>query len=174
MDKKRIQLEGFGFGLAIIIPFLVMMHSMPHRLSFFWFMVCFAVILWIVSSIDRVKPLYFIALGSIYFVAIKGGIHGRSIVFVLLALIILGITLKDVRRIEPLYDLWMKLVHPIGVLMSAIFFAIIFYCVFGIVGIILRMLKKDLLEQKLDPEAKTYWKTRELKEFSKENYTKQF
>lgn len=173
-NKKRIQLEAFGFGLAILIPFLVMMHVMPHRIGFLKFVVSLIAIFWVISNFGRLKILYFIGLGVIYFTAWKGGIHGLSLVFTLLALAILGISLKDIRLMEPVYTFWMKLVHPIGALVSGLIFAVIFYCIFGFVGILLRLLKKDLLDRGLDPGAKSYWKLREIREFNKENYTKQY
>jgi hypothetical protein len=49
-----------------------------------------------------------------------------------------------------------------------------FYLIFGIAGIVLRLLGKDLLDQKIDPKAVSYWIDKDQVDFDKNNYTRQF
>jgi len=77
-------------------------------------------------------------------------------------------------RLKPLYDKWMLVAHFIGSIVTAIVLGIVFYLIFGITGIILRMMKKDLLDEAWDKNAASYWIKREKKAFNKEDYLKQF
>ena len=103
--------------------------------------------------------------------------HGESwltIGLIVLAAVLLFITAWDYRRLKSLYTQWMKVGHFIGQVISTIVLSLMFYLIFGIVGIILRVLRKDLLEQKLAPDADSYWIKRDEKEFDQEDYLRQF
>jgi len=52
--------------------------------------------------------------------------------------------------------------------------ALCFYLVFAPIGLIMRLFGKDLLSQRIDPEAATYWIEREARAFDPQHYTKQF
>ena len=64
--------------------------------------------------------------------------------------------------------------HFIGKIVFGILLSILFYFIFGITGIVLRLLRKDLLDEKLESERKSYWIKRKVEEFNKESYEKQF
>ena len=49
-----------------------------------------------------------------------------------------------------------------------------FYLVFGVAGLILRLLNKDLLDQRMDGTAHSYWIKKDRIEFDKTHYTRQF
>jgi hypothetical protein len=51
---------------------------------------------------------------------------------------------------------------------------IIFYLVFAPVGLVLRLIKKDLLNRKIEAERDSYWIKKEHIEFDKSRYEKQY
>ena len=68
----------------------------------------------------------------------------------------------------------MRVAHVIGSIVTALILSALFYVVFGLVGIFLRLTRKDILNQTLEPEAKTYWIKKETVAFDKNNYLRQF
>ena len=89
----------------------------------------------------------------------------------------LGLAILTAIKVEfliPLYDNWMKVARVIGCVISSLILIVLFYCVFGIMGLILKILGKDFLDQKIEPHKASYWISKEKKSFDKESYTKQF
>ena len=76
--------------------------------------------------------------------------------------------------LEPLYKQWMRVAHLIGSVITAILLSVLFYLIFGIAGIILRLLRKDLLDQRIDHAASSYWINKDQIDFNKDHYTRQF
>ncbi|OGX08697.1 MAG: hypothetical protein A2Z88_11575 [Omnitrophica WOR_2 bacterium GWA2_47_8] len=74
----------------------------------------------------------------------------------------------------PVYTRWMRVAHFIGNTVTAVILTVLFFTVFAIAGIILRIMRKDLLDEALDPDAQSYWHKREKIAFDKVNYTRQF
>jgi hypothetical protein len=68
----------------------------------------------------------------------------------------------------------MAVAHFIGNIITGIILSVLFYFVFGIAGLILRLLKKDLLDRRLDPGAASYWVKRPKVTFNQEQYTRQY
>src|SRR3989338_1539871 len=64
------------------------------------------------------------------------------------------------KALRPLYGVWMKAAHAIGSTMTFLILFLIFYSVFGIIGIILRVIRKDFLDRGFDPQSRTYWNMR--------------
>lgn len=89
-------------------------------------------------------------------------------------LAVLALTLFRQDLLVPVYQVWMKGVGVIGMVLSTLVLSLFFYLVFGGAGIVLRLLGKDLLDRKLEPQRQSYWKHREKKPFDRERYTKQF
>jgi len=83
-------------------------------------------------------------------------------------------TSVNLDSLEPFYKVWMKVARLIGEVISTVVLSICFYLLFGITGIIFRLLGKDLLDRKLDPARESYWHKIERKEFDPKNYLKQF
>ena len=90
------------------------------------------------------------------------------------SLISLWMTLFRQDLLKAFYKRWMKVAHIIGGIMTAVILSVIFYGVFGVVGIILRILRKDLLHLGLDRSAKSYWTARAETPFDKAHCTRQF
>ena len=84
------------------------------------------------------------------------------------------VTKVNYEALKPLYTRWMKVAHFIGAVITGIILSIIFYFMFGLVGVVLRILRKDILDRKVDPGARTYWVPKEQAAFVPEHYTRQF
>jgi len=83
-------------------------------------------------------------------------------------------TARDRRQLVPVYEKWMIGVRFIGEIISTVFLTVIFYLIFGSVGIVLRLLRKDLLKLKIQPVDGSYWQKRKQSPFDKERYHRQF
>lgn len=90
------------------------------------------------------------------------------------AIILSVITVFKWKWLLPVYDRWMKVAHFIGTLMTGLILAVFFYLVFGLVGIILRVLQKDLLGCAIDRDADSYWAKKDSPAPDLERYLKQF
>jgi hypothetical protein len=58
---------------------------------------------------------------------------------------------------KPLYLAWMYAAYPLGYVMSYVILGVLYFVLFAGVGLILRLLGRDLLQQKIDRHAATYW-----------------
>ena len=54
-------------------------------------------------------------------------------------------------------ELWLKFAMLLGSIITPIGISVIYFIVLVPMGIIMRLLGKDLLKQKLDKNAKSYW-----------------
>ncbi|MBL7197968.1 MAG: hypothetical protein ISS47_07700 [Candidatus Omnitrophica bacterium] len=92
-----------------------------------------------------------------------------GLVFVLL---IIYLTKKDF--VLKFYQVWMRCVSVIGMVITGILMIIIFYLLFTPVGLFLRLIRKDILNLKSDTRLKTYWIDKPKRAFEKVNYERQF
>jgi len=76
--------------------------------------------------------------------------------------------------LRPVYALWMKFAAILAWINTRIILGLTFYLVFTPIGLILRLLGKDLIKQKWDSKAKTYWIEREPVAFDPSRYEKQY
>jgi len=103
--------------------------------------------------------------------------HGpttASILLLLVSAFMLVITIIRLPVLKTLYKYWMKGAQFIGSVITGIILFILFYFVFTPVGIATRILRKDLLDKKLQPEKDSYWIKRKQEEFQKEHFRQQF
>lgn len=104
--------------------------------------------------------LFFVVLGIIaglrglrghgdwpYFAAFSG-------LFLLAGLIVPGI-------LKPIYKAWMAFAIVLGWFMTRVLLTVTFFLVFTPMGILTKIMGKDLLDLKWDPDADTYWKKHE-------------
>ena len=72
--------------------------------------------------------------------------------------------------LAPLKKVLDKLIFIIGWLTSVISLAIAFYLIFTPIALLLKIFGRDMLDQKIDKTAGTYWTKRKNIVFSKESY----
>jgi Saxitoxin biosynthesis operon protein SxtJ len=65
------------------------------------------------------------------------------------------------RSLKWIYVGWMTLATMVGMVVSTILLTLLFYVVVAPVGLFARAVGKDFLSQKLNPEAPSYWVTRD-------------
>ena len=104
----------------------------------------------------------------------KTGAGNPFFVLTAVCIFFLSITALRPKRLEGFYRIWMIGAHFIGLVVSSTVLTVVFYLVFGTVGLILRLLNKDLLERKWDGKKNTYWILSAEKTFTADEYKRQF
>lgn len=79
---------------------------------------------------------------------------GLSVTFLLVSIIF-------PRILSPFYKVWIKIGNIIGGVISKVILIILFYLLFTPIALCLRLLRKDLLNKRLDKSAESYWIKRE-------------
>jgi len=178
MKNEEKNLYAFGYGLALLIPLIVTLHSLDHGLNIWAVIGLFVLALFVVTRMTLLKPILNI---WVLFVQLYIVIIGIDQGFSTLALLFLGISclalmtaILKVELLKPIYIQWMKVAHAIGATITGLILSLMFYGIFGITGIILRLLKKDLLNEKLEPQASSYWIKKTKDPSGKKYYENQF
>ncbi len=179
VSDERKKLSTFGYGLALLIPFLVLMHVLKGGLAHpaLIFIAGIIAIMAISTKAAGWRPwknawIFLFQAAVVY----KGILTGAGFIELSLAglsVIILALTILRIEAIKPFYNVWMKAAAGIGMIVSGVVLSLIFFLVFGAVGLVLRLLRKDLLDQRFEPGKKSYW-SRRTYVFDKENYKRQF
>ncbi len=69
---------------------------------------------------------------------------------------------------------WMTFAQILGWFMTRVILSIFYYLVLTPVGLLMRLLGKDLLDMKIDRSAQSYWKKRDLNAFDPKHITRTF
>ena len=178
MGKDKKELISFGFGLALLIPYFVMLHGLEHKIGFVKFAIGLILLLVVITNVERIKLLYFLLAAALYLKTGEGALHHGMgflpVLFLVLAVSLLVISCAKIEALEPVFQAWMKAAHILGTVFTGLILCVLFYLVFAPVGIVLRILRKDLLDQRIEPGKATYWQKREAKPFDPESYQQQF
>ncbi len=100
--------------------------------------------------------------------ALANNILSLATIFMLL------VTMFNRNLLEVIYAKWMIGAMFIGKIISSIVLSVLFYGVFGLVGVFLRLIGKDLLDQKIDKKCQSYWHKRPNEEIEQKRYQQQF
>lgn len=73
----------------------------------------------------------------------------------------------------PLYRLWVKFAMGLAWFNTRLLLGMVFYLVMTPIGLIMRLLGKDPMTRKMDPEAKSYWIKKKPRQ-DLNHYEKQF
>lgn len=76
--------------------------------------------------------------------------------------------------LTPIYKLWLKLAAALAWFNTRLILGLMFFLVFSPIGLILRLLRVDLIKEKWDPQARSYWIDREAASFDPSRYEKQY
>ena len=90
-----------------------------------------------------------------------------------LGAIVLWMTLFAPRLLSYVYRSWMIVAERISWVVLRVLLAFLFYVVFSPVSILLRLTGKDLLDERINSSATSYWKKRN-KKTGREHYEKLF
>jgi apolipoprotein N-acyltransferase len=94
-------------------------------------------------------------------------VSGISAAFLFIALIAPGL-------LKWVYIAWMRFAHMLGWVNTRIILCIIFYLLFTPISIGIKILRKDLLDRKLDKRSDSYWKKKEITPLEPLQYERQF
>jgi len=86
--------------------------------------------------------------------------------------ITLGLTFPGI--LKPLQKVWMEFSAVMGFFVSRIILSGLFFLILSPIGLIARLLGKDLLDRKIDKSVGSYWKNRDEINKSKESYENQY
>lgn len=94
--------------------------------------------------------------------AIIGGLmmwRGKALAPYFLALggffLVSGLLIPTILR--PIEKAWMKFAEVLSVIMTRVILTLTFFLVITPLGLLMRMMGKDLLKMKRDPQAASYW-----------------
>ncbi|MFA5261819.1 MAG: hypothetical protein WC450_11390 [Candidatus Omnitrophota bacterium] len=104
----------------------------------------------------------------------KGGFGPEHAVLFLAAGLLAGVTWLAPHRLSGFYRHWMAGTRLVGAVVSTVILAVMFYAVFGSVGCILRLLRKDPLERAICAGKPSYWNRRPDVTPGQEEYKRQF
>jgi hypothetical protein len=75
----------------------------------------------------------------------------------IVALILLALALLAPKTLSVLNKLWLKQGMALGAVVAPIVMAIVYFITVAPTGLLIRLTGKDLLREKLDRNAKSYW-----------------
>lgn len=104
---------------------------------------------------------------------IKQGPGISTIVLLTTALLFFGASAWRIQFLKPVYKIWMAFGHKASFILSTIILSVLFYAVFSLMGLILRFIRKDLLNRSIQPELNSYWLTKSSPA-DKEGFKRQF
>ncbi len=113
----------------------------PSRRELGWFGLLLLAFFWLVAGI------------VLWTTSARGAAIGLGAAGAALAALYYG--LRPLRL--PLFRAWMRLVHPIGWVVSHLLMAAVYFFVVTPMGWALRAARVDPLERRRTPEAETYW-----------------
>ena len=116
----------------------------------------FGILFFIVFSIISIWPI------------LSGGELRLWSFIVAIIFLIMGITKS--RFLTPLNIAWIKFGELLGVIISPLIMGLVYFLVLLPIGILMRVLGKDLLSLKFNKNTETYWNKKE----AKTNFNKQF
>jgi len=97
-----------------------------------------------------------------------------SYVLSVLSLLLLPIVGFVPLILRPVFKIWLKIAHALGWFNTQLLLSIVFILIFIPIGLIMRLLRKDPMNRKLQPEG-TYWTPYELAGLKdKKRYERQF
>jgi len=128
------------------------------------------------SSPKKLREFAFLVGGVFCLLGILLWWRGRgSYAYFFLPGIILAVTgAVAPSTLKPFQKAWMSLAILMGWVMTRVLLSVLFYLTLTPIGWVLRLAGKDLLDQRLEPEKKSYWKIRPQVTRIPGDYEKQF
>jgi hypothetical protein len=130
-------------------------------------------------SIDRKELKQFAIILGIVLLILAGLNWWRehasvAVVMVVIAMASELIALIKPVLIKPIFIVLTTIAKGIGWFNTRLLLSLVFYLLMAPIGLIMRLLKKDLIDQRLNKSASTYWHERNKIKFDPKHYEKQF
>jgi uncharacterized BrkB/YihY/UPF0761 family membrane protein len=104
--------------------------------------------------------IWFVIFTLIGFYPLLKGLEPR-VYSVGLGMLFLLIALIKPQVLKSFYVLWVKMGELMGGVISKIIMFLLYFGFFTPISLILKLLRKDLLQKKIDKQTSSYWTTRE-------------
>ena len=102
----------------------------------------------------------------------KGNPANISLYVAGVAFLVVGLAVPV--AVKPIFWLWMKIAHALGWFNTRLLLGIVFYVIFTPIALVLRLLRVDMLDRRIEPDRPSYWHRRENPELKPEDYERQF
>ncbi len=112
----------------------------------------------------------FLVITSVIF--LKRGYLNYSILYISCFFILAGFLAPAI--LKPIYIFWMKLAHLLSWFNTRLLLSVIYILLFTPIAFILKLLRKDLIDIRIDSSASSYWKKKEENEFNPADYQRQY
>ena len=125
------------------------------------------------KELRKFAIILFCALG--FFGALvlwRGGEAGLLFWGIGIAILLAG--LIKPKLLVPVHKGWMGMSFLMGLLVTHLILALMYYLIFTPVGLLMKALGRDPLRLKFDQNAETYWIRKDQAEFSREKYERMF
>jgi len=76
--------------------------------------------------------------------------------------------------LRPIYVVWMLLARLLAFVNTHILLALVFYTLFLLIGVVMRFLRYDPLDRRLDSKRQSYWNRRADTLLARDHYERQF
>ena len=90
------------------------------------------------------------------------------------SLVFLGAGLALPIALKPIYFPYMWLARVVAFVNIHLLLGLVFYTLFTLIGLGMRLLGRDPLDRKIAPDADSYWQRRASSLFSRDHYRKRF
>ncbi len=90
------------------------------------------------------------------------------------SLVLLGAGVALPVALKPIYFPYMWLAKIVAFVNIHLLLGLVFYTLFALVGLGMRLLGRDPLDRKIAPDAKSYWQRRASSSFPRDHYRKRF
>ena len=90
------------------------------------------------------------------------------------SLVLLGTGLTLPVALKPIYFPYMWLARMVAFVNIHLLLALVFYTLFTLIGLGMRLLGRDPLDRKIAPDAESYWQRRASSLFPRDHYRKRF
>lgn len=90
------------------------------------------------------------------------------------SLVLLGAGLALPVALKPIYFPYMWLARIVAFVNIHLLLGLVFYTLFTLIGLGMRLLGRDPLDRKIAPDAKSYWQRRASSSFPRDHYRKRF
>ena len=90
------------------------------------------------------------------------------------SLVLLGVGLVLPIALKPIYFPYMWLARIVAFVNIHLLLGLVFYTLFTLIGLGMRLLGRDPLDRKIAPDAESYWQRRASSLFPRDHYRKRF
>jgi len=135
-------------------------------------------------SRDEIKQLRVVAGALLVLVTVvttiryllRGFPEGTPICLILMAIaaVVFLVALVSPRPLKPAFRCWMAFARAVGWFNARMLLSVLFYLVFTPIGLIMRLIRRDVLHRDFNSSKSSFWIPKEEPKEGLERYTRQF